>query len=253
MKSIPRDWNWWAYFWRVIHRQKLKGIDKWDEMVVRFIIEILGCKKGDRLMDLGCGSGEHTRLLAKYGIECTGIDIAPSLISYAKMKARNENVKVEYIVNDMRKIDYENEFDYCIMISGTFGFFSDKENLRLLQRIKKALRPEGKLLFDIRNPIRKPQYGKSWMAINDGYLLVDTKFNAKTKRETGEYYFIDKTGKINVMSKDISRKGNRLYTLNEIKSMLNKSGLQFLNAYGGFQLPPPEFPKSSNIVIIATK
>ncbi len=109
---------------------------------------------------MGCGSGEHTRLLAKYGVECTGIDIAHSLIKYAKIRAKEENIEVEYIVQDMRKIDYVNEFDYCIMISGTFGFFSDEENLRLLRKIKTALKPSGKLLFDIRNP-RKQQYGKS--------------------------------------------------------------------------------------------
>ncbi len=254
MKVIARGWNWWAYFWRVIHRQTLKGIEQWDEKVVRFIIEVLGCQKGESLLDLGCGSGEHTRLLAKYRIECTGIDIAPSLIKYAKMKARKENVKVEYIVNDMRKIDYENEFDYCIMISGTFGFFSDKENLRLLQKNKMALKSGGKILFDIRNPERKSQYGKSWMAINDGYLLMDTQFNTKTKRENGEYYFIDKTGTINIMSKNIIREGNRIYTLKEIKSMLGKAGLRFVDTYAGFSLHHQNSQKScksSNVVIIS--
>ncbi|MGB9721511.1 MAG: hypothetical protein ACPL28_08550 [bacterium] len=38
LKIIERDWDWWAYFWRITHRQTLKGIEKWDELVVRFLI-----------------------------------------------------------------------------------------------------------------------------------------------------------------------------------------------------------------------
>ncbi len=83
MKIIERDWSWWAYFWRVIHRQTIKGIDKWDRNVVNFIIKVLSCKRGDKILDLGPGSGEHTRLLAKKGIKCVGVEIAPSLVSHA--------------------------------------------------------------------------------------------------------------------------------------------------------------------------
>ncbi len=91
------------------------------------------------------------------------------------------------------------------------------------------------------------------MAINGGYLLVDKKFDTKTKREIGEYLFIDKFGNINTMAKSINRKGNRIYTLQEIKSMLKGAGLKFTNAYGGYSLPPKKTIKSSNIIIIATK
>ncbi len=256
MQVIERDWNWWAYFWRVIYRSTLKGINEWDKKVVEFIIRVLGCREGDRLLDLGCGSGEHTRLLAQRGIKCTGIDIASSLIRYAKNKAKEQRLRVEYIVDDMRKIDYENEFDFSIMISGTFGFFGDEENLKLLQKISKALKPGGKLFFDIKNIQRKQRYGKSWMAINGGYLLIDTRFDAHNKREIGEYFFIDKKGRINTMAKDIDREGNRIYTLRDIKSLLPRAGLHSVKAYEGYILPAKKYTKStqsSTIVITARK
>ncbi|MGB9721510.1 MAG: hypothetical protein ACPL28_08545 [bacterium] len=85
---------------------------------------------------------------------------------------------------------------------------------------------------------------------------MDTKFDTKTKREIGEYLFIDKYGIINAMAKDIDRKGNRIYTLREIKYFLHKAGLSFVNAYAGYELPPKKFTKSLNppcIVIITIK
>lgn len=40
MKVIVHNWDWWAYFWRVIHRQRLKGIEKWDSELVKFVVKI---------------------------------------------------------------------------------------------------------------------------------------------------------------------------------------------------------------------
>lgn len=254
LKIIERDWNWWAYFWRVSHRQTLQGIEQWDRKVVEFIIKVLGCRKGERLLDLGCGSGEHTRLLTKYGIECVGIDIAPSIIKYAKRKAKEEGVDVRYFVQDMRTIRYDSEFDYCTMLSGTFGIFGKDENLELLKKIKKALKPNGKLIFDIRNPEMKQQYGKGWMSINGGYLLSESKFNPKTKEEQAEYLFIDKRGRINTMIKELKKEVHHIYSFSEVKSILHKAGLDYRNAYSGFQIPLVKFHRfssSSNIVIVS--
>jgi len=255
MKVIERDWDWWAYFWRVIHRQTIKGIDKWDKDVTRFIIEVLGCKKGEKILDLGCGSGEHTRFLAKRGLKCIGIDIAPSLIRYAKKKIREKRAKVEYIVKDMREINYKDEFDYCIMISGTFGFFSDVQNYMLLAKIKKALKPKGKLLFDIKNA-RYPRIDRrSWMYINNGYLLSESNFDPGSHSEGGNYIFIDKSGRINIMSEGLKKETSRLYTLSEIKSMLRKAGLKFMSAYAGYRIPPVRHQSSHkhNILLVTQK
>ncbi len=256
MKVIKRDWNWWAYFWRVIHRQNLKGINKWDRGVTKFIIKILGLKPGTKLLDLACGSGEHTRLLTKKGIRCVGIDIAPSLISYAKKKVQQEKVKVKYLVGDIRKIDYSKEFDYCIMIGSILGFFDMKDNIKLLVRIKKALKPGGLLLFDIKNPKKTQKYGKNWMQINKGYFLINNKFDSENRKESGEYLFIDASGNVNIMTKDLRREFNRLYFLSEIKYFLHKAGFEYLKSYGGFNLPPIKFRESlqsPNIVILAQK
>lgn len=256
MKTIERDWNWWAYFWRVIHRQTLPGIEKWDQDVVRFIIKVMGCKKGDRLLDLGCGGGEHTRLLTKKAIKCDGIELAKSLVRYARAQARKEKVKVKYINGDMRKIDYDCAFDYAIMIGNIFGFSSRKENLGLLKKIKRALKPNGKLLFDIRNSQRKPDSGRNWFLVDDGFLLLENKFDAKTCRERGKYIFIDISGRVQAMSRDLHKQSSHIYGLSEVKTMLRSAGLTFVDAYAGYNLLPIKFKRSSttsSIVVCAQK
>jgi len=98
------------------------------------------------------------------------------------------------------------------------------------------------------------------MQIYNGYLLGESKYDSLNHRESGEYIFIDKTGKLNVMKKDLKRESQRLYTISEIKQMLHNAGLSFINAYCGYKLLPKKFtPKKytpsykHNITIIAQK
>lgn len=255
MNVVERDWNWWASFWRVLHRQTIPGIRQWDRKVVRFIASELGCTRGQRLLDLGCGSGEHTLMLARKGVRCTGIEIAPSLVQYACKQARAAKMKIEYRCLDMRKIAFAADFDYCTLISGTFGFFSDRENQTLLRRIQRALRPRGKLLLDIRNARHPRRGGRSWMKIHNGYLLMTSRYDARYKRERGDCLFIDRSGNVNVLKRKSQHLGTRLYTMSEMKSMLHKAGLTYRRAYCGFQFPPKKYtrPYKHNIVIIAQK
>lgn len=255
MKVMERDWNWWAYFWRVQHRQTIRDIKQWDKKVVRFISHELGCTRGQTLLDLGCGSGEHTRLLAQKGVQCTGIEIARSLVQYARKHARLARVNVDYVCMDMRHIAYREQFDCCTMISGTFGFFSDTQNRLLLRKIARALRPGGKLLLDVRNARAPRKTGTSWMKLCNGYLVMADKYDAEHKREHGDCLFIDASGNANVLTSALRRATNRLYTLSEMKTMLRDARLRYLHAYCGFRIPPKELTPSyrGNIVVVAQK
>ncbi len=255
MKVVERDWNWWGYFWRVLHRQRIRGITQWDKKVVQFSIKELGCTRGQTLLDLGCGSGEHTLLLARKGVHCTGIEIAPSLVQYARKQARLVNVKIDYRCMDMKNMAYNEHFDFCTVISGTFGFFSDRQNQSLLRKIQRALRPGGKLLLDIRNARYPRGNGRSWMQFNRGYLLTTSTYDEKRRREHGDCLFIDKAGRVNIPTQNMKKETIRLYTLTEMRQMLHKAHLKYLHVYCGFRLPPEKYTLSykHNIVIIAEK
>lgn len=256
MEIVKRDWTWWAYFWRVKHRQTIPDIDEYDRKVVKFITKTLDVKEGESLLDLGCGSGEHTRMLAKKGVKCVGIEIAPSLVEYARNKVKEEKVEVEYIQKDMRKTDFCSEFEYCIMMDGTFGFFNDKDNLELLKKIEKALKPGGRFLLDCPNPYRTKGEGrtKSWWKVKDGYVFEKGEFDTKVGGWNCEFFLIDKDGRMNILKGKLGWEFTRIYTLPEIRNMLNTTGMQFLKAYGSIEFPYEEYkPQSYRLIIIARK
>ena len=92
MESVQRAWDWWAYHYRVVHRTQIPGISQWDDDLVDLIVEVLGLRAGDRILDLACGSGVHALRLARRGLEVVGVDIAPSLIDHARQQAAGEGL-----------------------------------------------------------------------------------------------------------------------------------------------------------------
>ena len=59
MQTITRDWNWWAYLFRVIHRGQIEGISEWDDRLIEFIVALLELQPGMRMLDVACGGGEY--------------------------------------------------------------------------------------------------------------------------------------------------------------------------------------------------
>ena len=85
------------------------GVD-WEE-VNKYHKEILKQVSG-KVLDVGCGYGRIIDLLPK-DIDYTGIDISPDFIAEARKRYPNH----KFILGDIRKIDFEDKFDWAIVIS----------------------------------------------------------------------------------------------------------------------------------------
>jgi 2-polyprenyl-3-methyl-5-hydroxy-6-metoxy-1,4-benzoquinol methylase len=93
LKTIEKSWNeFWAYYWRITDRHKIPGIFEWDKKLVDFIEHVCELSPGNRVLDLGCGGGDQAKVFAQKGYEVVGIDIAPSLIEYAKKQFKENNL-----------------------------------------------------------------------------------------------------------------------------------------------------------------
>jgi SAM-dependent methyltransferase len=63
--------------------------------------------------------------------------------------------RLTFVRCDMRQLKCDGEFDYAINIFTSFGYFVDEaENRRVLQGIRSALKPGGKLVIDVDNPLQ---------------------------------------------------------------------------------------------------
>jgi SAM-dependent methyltransferase len=174
--------QYWGYYWRVTSRHKIPGIFEWDKDLVEMIERECEVPKGASVLDLGCGGGDQAKLFASKGCRVVGIDKVASLVAFAEDAFLHEGLRGEFHQGDMRLIGYEDEFDLCVMLSGTFGLFSEHENDDLLTRIHRALRPGGKAFLSYSSLERysKLSHTRSWNNIDGGYALREEWFDAPT-------------------------------------------------------------------------
>ena len=218
------------------------------EKEVEYLINVLDLEKSMKILDLACGHGRHANRLAELGYRVTGVDITPGFLDIAKKDAHERGVTVTYLQQDMRDINFTEEFDIVLLLYTAFGYFNDEENFKVLQNIAKALKPEGMLCFDAPN--------------RDNILKRMHPFHVDEKGDDlmiERYTFDSLTGKSynrRIVIRNGIRKDKfialRLYNPSELKSLLRSAGFEIHQLYGYWDDNPPTFD-SSGIVYIAKR
>jgi len=215
---------------------------------VKFLIKHLTFTKKMDILDLACGHGRHSNCLAGLGYNITGVDITKGFLDIAKKEARKRKLKVKYIRQDMRKINYKEKFDRVLLLFTAIGYFDDKTNLKVLRNIACALKPKGLLCFDTFNrdaffkkylPYIVSEKGKD--------LMIDIhSYDEKTKRLYNK----------RIVIRDGKRKDKpffvRLYNPDEIKSELRKAGMKVFKMFADWD-GKLFTKKSRRMIIVAQK
>lgn len=246
MKVVERTWNeFWAYYWRVTQRKLVPNIGDYDRKVVALIEHQCVLSPTSRILDLGCGSGEHVLLLSMKGYKVTGVDVAASLIEYARSQMDSGCSSATFVQGDMRRISYDEEFDVCTLLSGTFGFFSETENQDLLQRIGRSLVQGGRVFIMYLSSHRSDLNRSSWKEIDDGYQLTRTLFEPESSLYHSSIRLIMNSGEVIVPKEEEGYHATeciRCYTPPEISTMLKRAGFANIVHVGRRHLEDPDAP-----------
>jgi len=217
---------------------------------VEFIKKVLKLPKNSRILDLCCGHGRHSILLAKqYSI--TGLDINKEALGIFKKNIKNKKFKINLIESDMREIPFKEKFDAVLNMYTSFGYFEkDKDNLKVLKSINKSLKLNGKLILDLRNkrPYHKKVLPKYWMKLKNNYILMENDYNDKKNQEEVKLIIIDNKGRILKTNFFV-----KSYTVSEIKKLLNKAGFSIIKKYGSTENTDIYTKKSERLIILAEK
>ena len=138
-----------------------------------------------RVLDSGCGTGEHTLLAAAHGAEATGIDVSARAIELARAKAAGRGLAARFETGDVLRLgDLGLTFD-TVIDSGVFHVFSDEDRIRYVASLASVLRPGGRcylICFSDRQPgdagPRRVSQDELRAAFGDGWAI--TSIEAET-------------------------------------------------------------------------
>jgi len=132
-----------------------------------------------RVLDVGCGTGEHALLAAARGADAMGVDAAPLAIERARGKAAERGIKARFEVADALSLaDLGLTFD-TVIDSGLFHVFDDQDRARYVASLAAVLRDGGRcylMCFSDRQPgdfgPRRVSQDELRAAFGDGFRIV---------------------------------------------------------------------------------
>lgn len=250
----------------------------------RYVISLLKEEKikDGLVLDLGCGTGKMTRLLAAAGYDMIGIDYSEDMLEIAREHQYGQSVREDmyvedrnaqgldsgesmdsaktdmgnnilYLLQDMRDFELYGTVRAVISICDSMNYILEEDELlQVFRLVNNYLDPKGIFLFDLNTGYKyEEMLGETTIAENreEGSFIWENYFD----KEEGinEYdltlFIREENG---LYRKYEETHYQRVYDLDTVKSLLEEAGLEFVAAYDAFTREPVK-ADSERIYIIA--
>ena len=146
---VVKQWDAAAESWIDFVR---KGKDYYrDELNNPATFKLIGNVKGQLVLDLACGEGYNTRILARKGAKVAGIDLSTELVKHAKKEERKEKLGIDYYISDAADLSVfsNNRFDLvtCFMALQDIANYE-----KAISEVARVLKNKGRFVFSIPHP-----------------------------------------------------------------------------------------------------
>ncbi len=114
-------------------------------------LNLLGDIKGLKAIDLGCGAGQNVVAMAKAGATVTGVDFSINQLTQAKVLAKNENIRAEFIESNMNALPMLADQSFDIVLTAcAIAFVKELEST--LEEVYRILEPGGRFILAVMHP-----------------------------------------------------------------------------------------------------
>lgn len=229
--------------------------DMWTEYIREIFKKHRLVKKTNTIVDLGCGTGNMTTRLAKYGYDMIGVDISEQMLTKAMQKTTEED-NILYLNQDMRELELYGSVDAIISICDSINYITeDEELLQVFKSVYKYLEPNGLFVFDINSvyKFREILGCNSFCETTDN--LAYTWENYFDEEEyINEFYtnFFIKQEDSDLYQRYEEFHYERAYEVEEIIEFLERAGLKFESVYDEITFHTPT-SRSQRIFFVARK
>jgi SAM-dependent methyltransferase len=207
----------------------------------------LRLEAGSLVLDVGCGRGRQSRIMASMGFDVTGIDLSPASIEFAK---QSETDNLHFFVHDIRLPFWGNYFDHAFILFSGFGYFrTRREHEAAIRTIARSLKPGGTLTIDYLNvhyaedhllPGVTKHYNGTVYDIQkwDDELHFYKKVRISDASLTSPHEFTEKISK---------------FSPGDFNDMLSYQGMQVEEIFGDYDLRAYDVRKTPRMIVHARK
>lgn len=218
------------------------------ERLVELIVKSLGIKSDSKILDMACGSGRHAVIFAKRGFDVTAVDLSQMLLSDAKATARENDVKINFVLSDILDFQTTQRFSLSLNLFTSFGYFDDDEdNFRVILKAYDLLIDGGYFVIDyfnknylLKNLIPTTVFSENGLRITQNRAIQGTRVVKNITIENG--------GSVEEFYESV-----RLYSYDEMLDYINKTGFSIFKEYGNYNGNNFINESSPRLIIFAKK
>lgn len=206
------------------------------------------------VLDLGCGTGNMTELLAKEGYDMIGVDNSEDMLEIASEKRAESGLNILYLLQDMREFELYGTVKAVVSICDSINYILEEDDLReVFSLVNNYLDPKGMFIFDLNTKYKYEQMGETTIAENreEASFIWDNYYDPE--EEINEYelaIFIPEGEDSDLYRKFEEVHYQRAYDLATIRRLLEEAGMEFVTAYDAFTKAAPR-PESERIYVVA--
>jgi SAM-dependent methyltransferase len=249
-KEWFRDWFSSPFYHRLYFERDEREAAEFIQSLVHFLQPL----PGSRIVDVACGRGRHSCILAKMGFEVTGFDLSFESIDYAKQFVQRDSFgqsdNLSFYQHDMRYPFWVNYFDYAFNFFTSFGYFATRrEHDDAIRTIATSLKPGGVFVIDYLNA----HYVEDHLVHNEVKNVAGTLY--RIHRWDDETYFYKKItiDDVSLVTPEEHTERVAKFSLGDFTDMLSFQNMQVLEVFGDHNLCPYDVRKTPRLIIVAKK
>jgi len=221
----------------------------------RYVIELLqknGVKDG-LVLELGCGTGSMTELLAKAGYDMIGVDNAQDMLELAVEKREKNGLDILYLLQDMRDFELYGTVGAVVSVCDSMNYITEEEDLlEVFRLVNNYLDPGGMFLFDL-NTLYKYEtvLGECTIAENRDECSFIWENYYDPEDQINEYdltLFIEEEEGLYRKYEEVHYQ--RAYDLERIGALIREAGMELVAVYDAFTEESPA-PHSERVYFLA--
>lgn len=206
------------------------------------IINKFKTTKGNILLDLACGTGSLSEQFSRLGYDVVGIDNSDEMLSSAINKKFESGLPIQYLCQDMRKIDMFGTIDVTVCALDSINHLAHLSDVaETFAGVSFFSEQGGLFIFDVNTPYKH----RSVLANNtftyetdNVYCVWENTLDAKTDEVGMNLQFFERRSD-GLYSRSSEHFSEKAYSEEDIERLLSENGFELLAKYGDDTFLPP--------------